>query len=57
MRNWIKRLLGREGKENSVRTQGELDAMEEKVRRYEMRIEHLRRERELYDKRHKRVVE
>jgi len=57
MRNWVKRLLGREGKENSVRIQGELDAMEEKVKRYEMRVEHLRRERALYDQRRKRIVE
>jgi len=56
MRNWMKRLIGREGEENSVRTQVELDRIEERVRRYEERVQHLRRERAIYENHRRRGI-
>lgn len=51
MRKWLNRMLGREGQENSARTQAELNHLEKKLVLYEKRVEHLRRERALYENR------
>ncbi len=57
MRNWVKRILGREGEEDSERTQQELNHIEQRVVKYEERIQHLRRERALYDRRRRGIAE
>lgn len=49
MRNWVKRLLGHEGEENSVQTQEALDKVEQRTLQYEKRVEHLRRERLMHE--------
>lgn len=50
MRNWIKRILGREGKEESARIDEQLNYIEAQTQQFEKRVQHLRRERLLYER-------
>lgn len=56
MRKLWNRLRGNEGSEDSRVTQAELNRMERKLVQYEKRIEHLRRERLIYEQRHRGIT-
>lgn len=56
MKDWIKRILGREREEESMRTDAELTKMEKRLDVVEKRVDHLYRERVLYKERAERLA-